>query len=57
MTPRNLKSHASVAEHVLALNKYTKYVSTSSSFPEGSPRFQGKVIHIEQAKKSGIFKK
>ena len=56
MTPRNLTSPASVSDHVLALDKYTKYVSTSSSFPEGSPRFLGKTIYIdiEQAKKSGV---
>lgn len=55
MTPRNFNSTASIADHVLAIDTFTQYTSSSSSFPDGSPRFQGKVtyIDIEKAKKSG----
>ena len=55
MTPRDIKSHASIADHVLANSVNTKYVSTSSAFPDGSPRFTGNKIYIDidKAKKSG----
>ncbi|ELX13677.1 hypothetical protein Jab_1c23150 [Janthinobacterium sp. HH01] len=54
MTPKNWGSGVSVAEHVMGNNK-SPYLSTSSIFPEGSPRFQGKdiIIDIGKAKASG----
>ncbi|MCL7679999.1 glycine zipper family protein, partial [Klebsiella pneumoniae] len=44
----------SVAEHVLGDNA-SSYISTSSAFPEGSPRFEGKtiIVDIEKAVMSG----
>lgn len=55
MTPRNINSTASIADHVLAIDEHTKYVSTSSDFPGGSPRMDGKTVYIdiEKAKKHG----
>ncbi len=54
MTPKGWGSGVSVAEHVMGGNK-SPYLSTSSIFPEGSPRFQGKDIFIDinKAKASG----
>lgn len=55
MTPRDINSTANISDHVLGYNKHTKYISTSSTFPEGSPRMNGKLvfIDIEKAKKYG----
>ncbi|MGT1875113.1 glycine zipper family protein [Enterobacter hormaechei subsp. hoffmannii] len=54
LIPKNTDSAVSVAEHVMGNNK-SPYISTSSAFPEGSPRFDGKTIYIdvEKALKSG----
>ncbi|MFP3567179.1 glycine zipper family protein [Paraburkholderia sp. SIMBA_030] len=48
-------STASVAEHVMGYEKITRYASTSSEFPEGAGRMQGKVIYVDiaQAKRAG----
>jgi hypothetical protein len=49
-------SNASVAEHVYSSRKYpSSYISTSSNFPEGSPRFSGKTVFIDiaEAQKHG----
>lgn len=54
LIPKDFNSSTSVAEHVMGNNK-SPYISTSSIFPEGSPRFDGKTIYIdvEKALKSG----
>ena len=54
LVPKDFKSSVSVAEHVMGNNK-SPYISTSSIFPGGSPRFDGKSIYIdvEKALKSG----
>ncbi|CAE6846426.1 glycine zipper family protein [Paraburkholderia aspalathi] len=46
---------ASIAEHVMGYEKITRYASTSSEFPEGAGRMQGKVIYVDiaQAKRAG----
>lgn len=51
---KNFDSTVSIAEHVMGNNK-SPYISTSSIFPDGSPRFDGKSIYIdvEKALKSG----
>ncbi|WP_057415823.1 hypothetical protein [Pseudomonas syringae group genomosp. 3] len=49
-------STASVAQHVYSSRKYpSSYLSTSSEFPNGSPRFDGKTVYIdiEKAKAAG----
>lgn len=51
MIPIDPKSNATVAEHVFSSRKYpSSYVSTSSIFPDGSPRFDGKAVYIDVAK-------
>lgn len=54
LLPKSFDTTVSVAEHVMGKNK-SPYISTSSVFPEGSPRFDGKSIYIdvEKALKSG----
>lgn len=54
LLPKNYESTVSVAEHVMGNNK-SPYISTSSAFPEGSPRFEGKtiIVDIDKAIKSG----
>lgn len=54
LIPKDFNSSTSVAEHVMGNNK-SPYISTSSIFPEGSPRFDGKTIYIDVEKtlKSG----
>lgn len=54
LIPKDFNSSTSVAEHVMGNNK-SPYISTSSIFPEGSPRFDGKTIYVdvEKALKSG----
>lgn len=54
LLPKNYDSTVSVAEHVMGNNK-SSYISTSSVFPEGSPRFEGKtiIVDIDKAVKSG----
>ncbi|MBW4192280.1 glycine zipper family protein [Enterobacter bugandensis] len=54
LVPKDFNSLTTVAEHVMGNNK-SPYISTSSIFPEGSPRFDGKTIYIdvEKALKSG----
>ncbi|MBN3762363.1 glycine zipper family protein [Burkholderia sp. Ac-20365] len=47
---RNPDSLASVAEHVLGKDKVTSFASASGSFPEGSPRFDGKTVYVDIAK-------
>lgn len=51
---KGYKSSVSVAEHVMG-NNSSPYISTSSIFPGGSPRFDGKSIYIDVEKtlKSG----
>ncbi|WP_148716703.1 glycine zipper family protein [Chitinolyticbacter meiyuanensis] len=46
LIPKEWNSTTSIAEHVMGNNK-SRYVSTSSIFPEGSPRFVGKDIFID----------
>ena len=56
MRPVAPNSNATVAEHVFSSRKYpSSYLSTSSEFPGGSPRFDGKVVYIdiEKAKAAG----
>lgn len=52
---KDLSSTSSVADHVMGINK-SKYTSTSSIFPDGSPRFNGKSIYVDikKAKQSGV---
>jgi hypothetical protein len=54
MTPKSWGSATTVAEHVMG-NNMSPYLSSSSIFPGGSPRFQGRdiFIDIEKAKASG----
>ncbi|SJN59078.1 hypothetical protein VR7878_03212 [Vibrio ruber DSM 16370] len=54
LSGKDLSSSSTVAEHVMGINK-SKYTSTSSLFPDGSPRFQGKPIYIDinKAKQAG----
>ncbi|MDR5808463.1 glycine zipper family protein [Caballeronia sp. LZ019] len=54
--PADPNSSASVAQHVYSSRQYpSDYVSASSTFPNGSPRFTGKTIFIdiEKAKAAG----
>ncbi|RMO12978.1 hypothetical protein ALQ47_02485 [Pseudomonas cichorii] len=56
MRPVAPNSSATVAEHVFSSKRYpSSYLSTSSEFPGGSPRFDGKVVYIdiEKAKAAG----
>lgn len=56
MKPVAPNSPATVAEHVLSSRQNpSSYLSASSEFPDGSPRFQGKVVYIdiERAKAAG----
>lgn len=54
--PRSFESTASIAEHALGVQRITQYVSTSSLFPAGSPRFEGKQVYIDiaAAKRAGV---
>ena len=54
LSPKDIKSPISAAEHVMGNNK-SPYMSSSSIFPQGSPRFEGReiFIDIEKAKASG----
>ncbi|WP_439223358.1 hypothetical protein [Klebsiella pneumoniae] len=54
LIPKNFSASYSVAEHVMGDNA-SSYISTSSAFPEGSPRFEGKtiIVDIEKAVMSG----
>lgn len=54
LIPKNYSAPFTVAEHVLGDN-VSSYISTSSAFPEGSPRFGGKtiIVDIDKALKSG----
>ena len=54
--PRDPDSTASIADHVLENEKITKFVSASTLFPAGSPRFDGKSVYIDiaKAKRSGV---
>ncbi|WP_447782824.1 glycine zipper family protein [Enterobacter asburiae] len=54
LIPKNFSAPYSVAEHVMGDNA-SAYISTSSAFPEGSPRFEGKtiIVDIDKAVKSG----
>ncbi|KAB8037862.1 glycine zipper family protein [Silvanigrella paludirubra] len=58
LEPRNYSSTSSIAEHIMgSTNKNSSYISTSSSFPDGSPRFDvnKKTVYIDinKAKKAG----
>ena len=56
MSPVAPNSKATVAEHVFSSRQNpSSYLSTSTEFPDGSPRFQGKVVYIdiEKAKAAG----
>lgn len=56
MRPVAPNSSATVAQHVYSSRKYpSSYLSTSSEFPNGSPRFEGKTVYIdiEKAKAAG----
>lgn len=56
MVPIDPNSKATVAEHVYSSKQNpSTYVSTSSEFPEGSPRFQGKTVYVDikKAKAAG----
>ncbi|CAK9886225.1 MAG: hypothetical protein XXXJIFNMEKO3_02653 [Candidatus Erwinia impunctatus] len=44
--PKKYSASVTVAEHVMGSN-ISPYISTSSAFPEGSPRFDGKTILID----------
>lgn len=44
------ESSASIAEHVLGYEKITSYASTSSLYPDGAGRFNGKKIYVDIAK-------
>lgn len=46
LMPKNPGAPASIAEHVLGKNQ-SPFISTSSIFPEGSPRFDGRSIFID----------
>jgi len=49
LMPKQWGASPSVAEHVMG-NHTSSYVSSSSIFPEGSPRFQGRSVFIDIAK-------
>ncbi|EDX9487247.1 glycine zipper family protein [Salmonella enterica] len=46
LLPKDYSAPTSIAEHVMGNNK-SSYISTSSVFPDGSPRFDGKTIYID----------
>lgn len=48
-------AHASIVDHVMAYEKLTSYVSTSSQFPAGTGRMEGKIVYVDiaKAKRSG----
>lgn len=52
--PKDVNSSTTVAEHTMGNNK-SNFTSTSSIFPDGSPRFDGRsiFIDIDKVKKSG----
>jgi hypothetical protein len=54
MMPKSPNASVSIAEHVMGKNS-SQFISTSSIFPEGSPRFDGRsiFIDIEKAKRAG----
>lgn len=54
LMPKNYSAPFTVAEHVMGDN-ISSYISTSSAFPEGSPRFEGKtiIVDIDKAVRSG----
>jgi hypothetical protein len=54
LVPKSYSAPYTVAEHVMGDN-VSSYISTSSAFPEGSPRFEGKtiIVDIDKAVKSG----
>ncbi|MNZ54292.1 hypothetical protein D3C78_721900 [compost metagenome] len=49
LMPKSPGASVSVAEHVLGKNQ-SSFISTSSIFPEGSPRFDGRSIFIDTRK-------
>ncbi|WP_175252535.1 MULTISPECIES: glycine zipper family protein [Pseudomonas] len=49
LLPKSPGSSVSVAEHVMGKNQ-SSFISTSSIFPEGSPRFEGRSIFIDVQK-------
>lgn len=49
MTPRDWGGPKTVAEHVMG-EKITPFVSTSSNFPNGSPRMLGRPVFVDIAK-------
>lgn len=49
LLPKDYNSPTGIAEHVMGNNK-SPYVSTSSIFPDGSPRFDGEAIYIDTDK-------
>lgn len=57
MYPKGPNAPYTVAEHVMGNGKnISQYISTSSIFPEGSPRFEGRNIFIDvnKARQSGL---
>lgn len=57
MQPKGPSAPYSVAEHVMGGGKnISQYISTSSIFPEGSPRFEGRSVFIDinKARQSGL---
>lgn len=54
LIPKDFSASYSVAEHAMG-NNASAYISTSSAFPEGSPRFEGKtiIVDIDKAVRSG----
>ncbi|HIC1045986.1 TPA: glycine zipper family protein [Escherichia coli] len=55
LMPKDYSAPTTVAEHVMGNNK-SSLISTSSIFPDGSPRFEGKTIFIDvhKAKNAGL---
>jgi hypothetical protein len=49
LMPKSWGATTTVAEHVMG-NSASSYVSSSSIFPQGSPRFQGRSVFIDIAK-------
>lgn len=57
MLPKGPNAPYTIAEHVMGNGKnISQYISTSSIFPEGSPRFEGRSIFIDinKARQSGL---
>lgn len=57
MLPKGPSAPYTVAEHVMGNGKnISQYISTSSIFPDGSPRFEGRSIFIDiyKARQSGL---